>query len=115
MEAGKLERALDLVDRLHLEKSYELAMAIAESHDKLVDFIEEVKESKFPPPEEDDDDVEDEPEGDYDEGNTSYDANSSPPGSKLQSSRRISPNNTWKSSKRAFGGQHERNVRARAF
>jgi hypothetical protein len=49
VEAGKMERALDLVERLHLEKSYELAMAIADSHRKLVDNIEEVKERKFPP------------------------------------------------------------------
>jgi hypothetical protein len=49
VEAGKMERALDLVERLHLEKSYELAMAIADSHRKLVDNIEEVKDRKFPP------------------------------------------------------------------
>jgi chromosome transmission fidelity protein 4 len=53
VEAGKLERALDLVERLHIEKSYELAMAIADSHRKLVDLIEDAKERKFPPVEED--------------------------------------------------------------
>lgn len=53
VEAGKLERAYDLVDRLNLEKSYELAMAIADSHRKLVDLIEDAKENKFSPDEQD--------------------------------------------------------------
>ena len=48
VEAGKLERALDLVERLHLEKSFEIAMTIADSHRKLVDFIEDVKDRRFP-------------------------------------------------------------------
>jgi chromosome transmission fidelity protein 4 len=47
VEAGKLERALDLVERLHLEKSYDLAMTIADQHRKLVDRIEEVKDRRF--------------------------------------------------------------------
>jgi chromosome transmission fidelity protein 4 len=55
VEAGKLERALDLVDRLHLEKSYELAMAIADNHRKLVDLIEDSKDRKFGGHEEDQD------------------------------------------------------------
>jgi hypothetical protein len=49
VEAGKLERALDLVERLHLEKSFEIAMTIADNHRKLVDFIEDVKDRRFPP------------------------------------------------------------------
>jgi hypothetical protein len=61
VEAGKMERALDLVERLHLEKSYELAMAIADSHRKLVDNIEEAKERKFPPLEYDEEGEESEP------------------------------------------------------
>lgn len=114
VEAGKLERALDLVDRLHLEKSYDLAMKIAENHDKLVDFIEETKESKFPPEEVDDLNEEQE---DYEEADGSYGANSSPQGSsKFQS---ISPesNSALKSSSKRpiFGGHQGRNVRARAF
>lgn len=64
VEAAKLERALDLVDRLHLEKSYELAMAIADSHRKLVDLIEDRKDMKFGGLALDDDDEEEE---DYDE------------------------------------------------
>lgn len=47
VEAGKLERALDLVERLHLEKSYDLAMTIADNHRKLVDRIEEAKDRRF--------------------------------------------------------------------
>lgn len=47
VEAGKLERALDLVERLHLEKSFEIAMTIADNHRKLVDFIEDVKDRRF--------------------------------------------------------------------
>jgi chromosome transmission fidelity protein 4 len=48
VEAGKLESALDLVERLHLEKSFEIAMTIADHHRKLVDFIEDVKDRRFP-------------------------------------------------------------------
>ena len=66
VEAGKLERALDLVERLHLEKSYELAMAIADSHRKLVDLIEDAKERKFPPDEQED--YEDAESPDFTEG-----------------------------------------------
>ena len=46
-EAGTLERAYDLVNRLHLEKSYDLAMTIADVHRKLVDKIEDAKFAKF--------------------------------------------------------------------
>ena len=41
VDANKLERALDLVDRLHLEVSFNLAIQIAGRHDKLADLIEE--------------------------------------------------------------------------
>ena len=53
IEAGKLERALDLVRRLNLEKSFELAMRIADHHRKLVDLIEEAMDEKFGGDEED--------------------------------------------------------------
>ena len=36
-----------MVERLHLEKSYDLAMTIADNHRKLVDRIEEAKERRF--------------------------------------------------------------------
>jgi len=64
VEAGKPERALDLVDRLHNEKSYDLAMAIADSHRKLVDLIEDRKDAKFGGQydEEEEDEYEDSPE-----------------------------------------------------
>ena len=39
---------MDLVERLHLEKSFEIAMTIADNHRKLVDFIEHVKDRRFP-------------------------------------------------------------------
>lgn len=47
IEEGKLERALDLVKRLHLEKSYDIVMALADRHRDLVERIEKVKEWKF--------------------------------------------------------------------
>jgi hypothetical protein len=47
VDANKLERALDLVGRLNLEKSFDLAMTLADRHRRLVEFIEEAKESKF--------------------------------------------------------------------
>lgn len=47
VEAGKVERALDLVERLHLEKSFDIAMTVADSHRKLVDLIEEAKDRRF--------------------------------------------------------------------
>ena len=49
VEAGKLERALDLVGRLHMEQSYDIASKLADSHrkHKLVDLIEEAKEERF--------------------------------------------------------------------
>jgi hypothetical protein len=48
VDANKLERALDLVDRLHLEVSHTLAIQIAGRHDKLADLIEEARDRKFP-------------------------------------------------------------------
>jgi hypothetical protein len=60
VEAGKLERALDLVERLHLEKSFDLAMVLADNHRRLVDLIEDAKERKFGG-DDDDDSVESPP------------------------------------------------------
>ena len=50
VQAGKLERALDLVERLHIEKSFDLAMVIADSHRRLVDLIEQAKDNRFAEP-----------------------------------------------------------------
>ena len=47
LDAGKVERALDLIDRLHLEKSYDLAIRLADHNRKLVDLIEDAKDRKF--------------------------------------------------------------------
>lgn len=47
VQSGKLDRALDLVDRLHLEKSYELAIKLSAGYRKLADLIEDAKEDKF--------------------------------------------------------------------
>lgn len=45
--AGKLKMALDLVDRLHLEKSFDIAMTVADrlNHRNLSDRIDEKKAS----------------------------------------------------------------------
>ena len=55
VEAGKLERSLDLVERLHLEKSFEIAITVAErmNHRNLTDKIEDVKDRRFAAEEED--------------------------------------------------------------
>jgi hypothetical protein len=49
VETGKLERSLDLVERLHLEKSFEIAITIAErmNHRNLSDKIAEVRDRCF--------------------------------------------------------------------
>jgi chromosome transmission fidelity protein 4 len=64
VEAGKLERALDLVGRLHLEKSFDIAITMADrlNHRSLSDRIEQAKERwlslQFPDqPEDVEDDV----------------------------------------------------------
>lgn len=130
VEAGKLERALDLVERLQLEKSYELAMKIADNHDKLVDLIEDVKERKFAALHENEQDgyAEDDHELDYDHeleynaGNNSFDDNpgGTSPEHSMQTSRRISPeNNSAGKGKRTFdqyqpGGLLKRKIRPKA-
>lgn len=120
VEAGKLERALDVLSRLNLEKSYDIAMAIADNHSTLVDQIEIAKENKFPPEDDEDFNEEDDQE-DYDEPNDRYEnVNSSPQGSHSPPSNNISPDShqTWKTAKRSLGGvlgPNGRNVRARAF
>ncbi len=48
-DAGKVESALDLVDRLHLEKSFEIAITVADrlNHRNLSDRIVDKKEARF--------------------------------------------------------------------
>ena len=57
IEGAKLEAALDLVHRLHLEKSFEIAMDVADRsrHRKLSDKIYAIMEEKFNSKEDDDD------------------------------------------------------------
>jgi hypothetical protein len=51
------------VERLHLEKSFDLAMVLADNHRRLVDLIEDAKERKFGGDDDDDgDSVESPPE-----------------------------------------------------
>jgi hypothetical protein len=56
VEAGKLERSLDLVDRLHLEKSFEIAITVAErmNYSILSDKIESFMHRRFAVDDEDD-------------------------------------------------------------
>jgi hypothetical protein len=49
IEEGKLERAFDLVKRLHLEKSFDIVMSLADNHRNLVERIEAEKQNKFVP------------------------------------------------------------------
>lgn len=49
VDSNKIERAADLINRLHNEVSFDLAIQIAGRHDKLADIIEEVKFNKFSP------------------------------------------------------------------
>ena len=48
VDAGKLESAFDLVSRLHSEKSYDIAIRLADRNYKLADEVEKMKRYKFP-------------------------------------------------------------------
>ena len=48
VDAGKLESAFDLVSRLHSEKSYDIAIRLADRNYKLADEVEKMKKYKFP-------------------------------------------------------------------
>ena len=67
VDAGKLESAFDLVSRLHLEKSYDIAIRLADRQYKLADMIEKAKNFKFP---EDDDEEDDHNPCDFRGSNT---------------------------------------------
>ena len=97
VEAGKMERALDLVEqRLHLERSFDLAMRIADRHRKLVDLIEEAKDRKFPPEA-------------VDEEENGYDVVDSPPESTLGPGHSsVTPDAlTGRNPKRSFGWSND--------
>lgn len=96
VEAGKLERALDLMERLHLERSFDVAMQIADRHRKLVDRIEQVRDRKFPPAEE-----EEEEEDDYDLSHSPPETTALGPGARSHVSPDAMPG---RNSKRSFGG-----------
>lgn len=51
VKSGMVERGYDLVQRLHSEKSYDIAIKMADriGHRKLSDRIDELKLRKFPP------------------------------------------------------------------
>lgn len=97
---GKLERALDLVNRLHLEKSFDIAMTIADSHRKLVDKIEKVKERKFM--------INDDDFDDYDS-----DTNSIVQTAQMDERKRISPDSAH--AKPLSGNPPSRNVRPKTM
>lgn len=61
VEVGKVERALDLVERLHLEKSFEIAITVADKMNfrALSDKIEIVKDCRFGVLDNEEDDTED--------------------------------------------------------
>ena len=102
LEAGKLDRALDLVERLHLEKSYTIAMSLAEGQrkHKLVNMIEDAKDRRFHA----DDGSEDESDEDSVPATTGY------------SRPRISPDSTDKFGKRPFPAESStRQVKARTL
>ncbi len=48
VDAGKLDSAFDLVSRLHSEKSYDIAIRLADRNYKLADEVEKLKKYKFP-------------------------------------------------------------------
>merc|ERR1740139_458386 len=63
-EAGKVERALDLCSRLHVEKSFEIVLQVADRFNfgQLITQVELVRDQVFPPDEELDQEQELEPE-----------------------------------------------------
>ena len=111
VDANKLERALDLVDRLHLEKSYDLAIQLADRQHKLADLIEEARDRRFGA---DDDEEEEEPECD-DELEEEGDPHS--PGTtfidRLSTSRQISPESSQNHSKRGLTFQGKSSLMSR--
>lgn len=90
VDANKLERALDLVGRLHLEKSYEIAIQLADRHHTLADLVEEAKIQRFAV-EEEEEEIEEEQ---YEEEEMDEQSHLSPDTThidRLASSRTISP------------------------
>ncbi len=105
VDAGKLEGAFDLVSRLHSEKSYEIAIRLADRHYKLADEVERLKKYKFP----DDDDVSNDDYTEYDGGtsNVSYDQ------SEGTQSKQISPDSRRIDKRDNMLGERAENKRLR--
>jgi chromosome transmission fidelity protein 4 len=103
IEADKQERALDLVERLHLERSFDLAMKIAGRHSKLVDRIEEARDRKFPVDDEEEEEEEvvvDEHESVPPEATSSHQYHTMPssrvsPESAVNRNKKRTPTNDW--------------------
>ena len=81
---------MDLVDRLHLEKSYDIAITLANRHDKLADLIEDAKERRFAVDDDMQDDFED--DGGYDEEESPVSHQTSAPSSFKQISPDMNQN-----------------------
>lgn len=75
-----------------MEKSYDLAITLADRHHKLADFIEEARERRFA--------VEEEEEDDYEEDNYP----STTRMRQLEASSQISPDVNVAAKKRSLGG-----------
>lgn len=93
-DAGKVESALDLVDRLHLEKSFDIAITVADrlNHRNLSDRIEEKKDIRFAV----DDPMEDDAQDKYDApfGNYAEEDDLAGQEEDAHTGRRISPDGT---------------------
>lgn len=94
-DAGKVESALDLVDRLHLEKSFEIAITVSDrlNHRNLSDRIVDKKEARFPA----DDPMEDFAQNDYEAPLEEFTSHDAPTGEEevMSPARRISPDGNF--------------------
>ena len=79
VQAGKLEQALDLVDRLHLEKSYDIAVTVADrlNYRSLSDRVYEARDRRFAVVDDDEEEENDDDDDTDDDGfaNDGYDYN----------------------------------------
>lgn len=116
VDTGKVESALDLVDRLHLEKSFDIATAIADrlNHGNLGERIVEKKEVRFP--------VEDPMEdfqNDHDDPFGNFPSEDTPTAEEevMSPTRRISPDGNLRNSKRSMddvsGDEEDEDQRSR--
>lgn len=99
LNANKMERAFDLVNRFNLEKTFDLAITLAERNPKLADLIEEARDKKFLSEEQQDDDGYGD---DFDDDDDAFEG--TPHTATTTSRRQISPDSSHYaiSSKRSF-------------